>query len=186
MSHANPSAALHPPGLLADVASDRRERLASRWLRRALGAVVALVLLAIMGLTFCDVFMRYWFAAPIRGASEIVRFGMAILIFSAFPLVTQGQQHITVNLLQGRFGRLGSWLQHLFVLLVSLAAVGIMTWQLASDGADLARNRITTTVLEWPLAPLSYCMSALSGVTLLVLLALTFDHLAALGRKESP
>ncbi|CAB3785696.1 hypothetical protein LMG28688_02091 [Paraburkholderia caffeinitolerans] len=163
-----------------------RERFASRWLRRVLGTVVALVLLSIMGITFCDVFMRYWFSAPIRGASEIVRFAMAILIFSAFPLVTLSQQHITVNLLHGRFGRLGSWLQHLFVLLVSLTAVGIMTWQLASDGADLARNRITTTVLEWPLAPLSYYMSALSGVTLIVLLALIADHFAALGRKETP
>ncbi|MCG5076870.1 TRAP transporter small permease [Paraburkholderia tagetis] len=186
MSHANPSAALQPPGMLADDASSPRERAASRWLRRVLGAVVALVLLSIMGLTFCDVFMRYWFSAPIRGASEIVRFAMAILIFSAFPLVTLSQQHITVNLLHGRFGRLGSWLQHLFVLLVSLVAVGIMTWQLASDGADLAHNRITTTVLEWPLAPLSYYMSALSGVTLIVLLALTVDHFAALGRKETP
>ena len=74
---------------------------AIRWLRRVLGAIVALVLCVIMGLTFCDVFMRYWFAAPIRGASEIVRFAMAILIFSAFPLVTLSQQHITVNLLQG-------------------------------------------------------------------------------------
>jgi len=186
MSHANPSAVLHPSGVRADGASRGRERGVSRWLRRVLGAVVALVLLSIMGLTFCDVFMRYWFASPIRGASEIVRFGMAILIFSAFPLVTLGQQHITVNLLQGRLGRVGRWLQHLFVLLASLAAVGIMTWQLASDGADLARSRITTTVLEWPLAPLSDFMSVLSGVTLLVLLALTFDHLAALGRKELP
>ncbi|WP_179103317.1 TRAP transporter small permease [Burkholderia pseudomallei] len=157
----------------------------SLWLGRTLGAVVALVLFAIMGLTFCDVFMRYWFSAPIRGASEIVRFGMAILIFSAFPLVTLNQQHITVNLLQGRFGPVGSWLQHLFVLLVSGIAVGIMTWQLASDGADLARNRITTTVLEWPLAPLSYFMSALSGVTLLVLVVLTLVRLAAPLHKEA-
>ena len=182
MSHAHPSAALHPAGAGPERAS---ERMLSIWLRRSLGAVVALVLLSIMGLTFCDVFMRYWFAAPIRGASEIVRFAMAILIFSAFPLVTLSRQHITVNLLQGRFGRLGTWLQHLFVLLVSLVAVGIMTWQLASDGADLAHNRITTTVLEWPLAPLSGFMSVLSGVTLLVLLALMFDHFAALGRKET-
>jgi hypothetical protein len=29
-------------------------------------------------------------------------------------------------------------------------------------------------------------MSALSGVTLIVLLALTVDHFAALGRKETP
>jgi TRAP-type C4-dicarboxylate transport system permease small subunit len=158
---------------------------ATRWLRRVLGAIVALVLCGIMGLTFCDVFMRYWFAAPIRGASEIVRFAMAILIFSAFPLVTLDQQHITVNLLQGRLGRLGSWAQQLFVLLVSVIALGIMTWQLASDGADLARNRLTTTVLEWPLAPLSYYMSALSGVTLLVLVVLTLVHLIAPLRREA-
>ncbi|NLP63317.1 TRAP transporter small permease [Paraburkholderia sacchari] len=183
MSVSQPSDALHPCDAIA---TDAREGLATRWLKRVLGALVALVLLSIMGLTFCDVFMRYWFSAPIRGASEIVRFAMAILIFSAFPLVTLSQQHITVNLLHGRFGRFGGWLQHLFVLLVSLIAVGIMTWQLASDGADLARNRITTTVLEWPLAPLSYYMSALSGVTLIVLLALTVDHFAALGRKETP
>lgn len=186
MNHAHSPAALPLPGMRAEGECMQRERAVTRWLKRALGAVVALVLLSIMGITFCDVFMRYWFAAPIRGASEIVRFAMAILIFSAFPLVTLSQQHITVNLLQGRFGRLGRWLQHLFVLLVSIVALGIMTWQLASDGADLARNRITTTVLEWPLAPLSYFMSALSGVTLLVLLALTFDHLATPGRKESP
>ncbi|MFX1767003.1 TRAP transporter small permease [Paraburkholderia sp. A1RI-2L] len=183
MSLSQPSDVLHPS---VAIVPDARESLVSRWLRRVLGSVVALVLLSIMGLTFCDVFMRYWFSAPIRGASEIVRFAMAILIFSAFPLVTLSQQHITVNLLHGRFGRLGNWLQHLFVLLVSVTAVGIMTWQLASDGADLANNRITTTVLEWPLAPLSYYMSALSGVTLIVLLALTVDHFAALGRKETP
>lgn len=184
MSHPHSGAALNPPGASAASANGRRDRIVSIWLRRSLGAVVALVLLSIMGLTFCDVFMRYWFAAPIRGASEIVRFAMAILIFSAFPLVTLSRQHITVNLLQGRFGRLGSWLQHLFVLLVSLLAVGIMTWELASDGVDLAHDRITTTVLDWPLAPLSAYMSALSGVTLLVLLALTVDHLAAPGRRE--
>jgi TRAP-type C4-dicarboxylate transport system permease small subunit len=158
---------------------------ATRWLRRLLGAIVALVLCLIMGLTFCDVFMRYWFAAPIRGASEMVRFAMAILIFSAFPLVTLDQQHITVNLLQGRLGRVGSWLQKLFVLLASALALAVMTWQLASDGAELARNRLTTTVLEWPLAPLSYYMSALSGVTLIVLIGLTLVHLRAPLSREA-
>ena len=183
MNHFNPATAA--PGAITSAGAAAGIGFFSLWLRRTLGAMVALVLFSIMGITFCDVFMRYWFSAPIRGASEIVRFGMAILIFSAFPLVTLSQQHITVNLLQGRFGRVGSWFQHLFVLLASGIAVGIMTWQLASDGADLARNRITTTVLEWPLAPLSYFMSALSGITLLVLVALTLVHLAALLRREA-
>lgn len=158
----------------------------SVWLQRGLGAIAATVLFLIMGLTFCDVFMRYWFAAPIRGAAEAVRFAMAILIFSAFPLVTLHQQHITVNILHGKLGRIGTWLQHLFVLLVSIAAVAVMAWQLADDGIDLAHNQITTTVLEWPLAPLSYFMSALSAVTLLVLLALAIDHLKSFPRREAP
>lgn len=183
MNHSNPATSAQAVTTLEGAAAGVGPL--SLWLRRTLGAVVALVLFTIMGITFCDVFMRYWFSAPIRGASEIVRFGMAILIFSAFPLVTISQQHITVNLLQGRFGPVGSWIQHLFVLLVSGIAVGIMTWQLASDGVDLARDRITTTVLEWPLAPLSYFMSALSGVTLLVLVVLTLVHVAAPLHKEA-
>jgi TRAP-type C4-dicarboxylate transport system permease small subunit len=183
MNHSNPATSTQAARTLEGAAAVVDPL--SLWLRRMLGTVVALVLFAIMGITFCDVFMRYWFSAPIRGASEIVRFSMAILIFSAFPLVTLNQQHITVNLLQGRFGPVGSWLQHLFVLLVSVIAVGVMTWQLASDGADLARDRITTTVLEWPLAPLSYFMGALSGVTLLVLVVLTLVHVAAPLHKEA-
>lgn len=183
MNHSNPATSAHVATTLEGAAAGVGPL--SLWLRRTLGAVVALVLFAIMAITFCDVFMRYWFSAPIRGASEIVRFGMAILIFSAFPLVTLDQQHITVNLLQGRFGPVGRWLQHLFVLLVSGIAVGIMTWQLASDGADLASNQITTTILEWPLAPLSYFMSALSGVTLLVVVVLTVAHVTAPLHKEA-
>ncbi|WP_175721188.1 TRAP transporter small permease [Burkholderia anthina] len=183
MNHSNPG--LPESAAVASSGPAVQRRGCAYWMTRTLGAMVAIVLFAIMGITFCDVFMRYWFSAPIRGAAEIVRFAMAILIFSAFPLVTLNQQHITVNLLQGRFGALGSWLQHLFVLIVSGVAVGIMTWQLASDGADLAQNRITTTVVEWPLAPLSYFMSALSAVTLVVLVALTITHLATPPRKEA-
>ena len=157
---------------------------AARWLQRALGGIVALALCFIMMLTFGDVFMRYWLAAPIRGAAEMVRFAMAILIFSAFPLVTLSRQHITVNILQDKLGELATWLQQAFVLLVSITAVAIMSLQLAADGADLAENQITTTVLEWPLSPLSYFMSALSAVTLLVLLLMALQHLRSFPRHR--
>jgi hypothetical protein len=59
-----------------------------------------------------------------------------------------------------------------------------MAWQLAADGADLALNLITTTVLELPLSPLSYFMSALSAVTLLVLVLLMFHHLKSFPRDR--
>lgn len=157
---------------------------ATRWLQRALGAIVALALCFIMILTFGDVFLRYWLASPIRGAAEMVRFAMAVLIFSALPLVTLGRQHITVNILQDKLGALGTWMQQAFVLLISISAVAIMARQLAADGTDLAESQITTTVLEWPLSPLSYFMSALSVVTLLVLVLLAVQHFRSFPRHQ--
>ena len=144
---------------------------------RLLGVVVAVTLFAIMALTFVNVFLRYVFVSPITGSEEMVSFGMAILIFTALPLVTYHERHITVGLLQGKLSSRATWLQRLFILAVSIVAVFVMGWRLAAHGMDLAEDATTTTVLGWPLAPLSFFMSALSGVTLITLLVLLLRHL---------
>jgi len=149
------------------------------WPQRILGGLVATVLFAIMALTFVNVFLRYWFNAPITGSEEIVSFGMAILIFSALPLVTSRERHISVGLLQGRLPPRAAWFQHLLVLLVSIAALGIMAWQIEAYAASLASDRTTTQVLGWPLAPLSYFMSTLSGVAVLAVAWSLWRHLRA-------
>lgn len=148
------------------------------WPRRLLGFLVAVVLFAIMALTFINVFLRYWLSSPIVGSEEIVSFGMAVLIFAALPLVTADERHISVGLLQGRLSAGASWVQRSFILIISILAVGVMAWQLAEHGLDLAQDGTVTTVLGWPLSPLSYFMSALAGVTDIVLLLLLRRHLA--------
>lgn len=147
------------------------------WPERILGILVAIVLFTIMSLTFVNVFMRYVFVSPITGSEEIVQFGMAILIFSALPLVTYSERHISVGLLQGKLPNRATWFQRLFILTISMAALAIMVRQLAEYGRDLAQDRITTTVLELHLAPLSYFMSAFSAVTFLTLVILLVRHL---------
>jgi TRAP-type C4-dicarboxylate transport system permease small subunit len=137
----------------------------------------AAALLFIMGLTVADVSMSYFFAAPITGSAELVMFSMAILIFSAFPLVTLGEQHISVGILHGKLSGSWLWLQRLVILGVSLLACTAMAWQLVHDGHQLASDQQATMVLELPLGALSYFMGALSGVSALALVLLLARHL---------
>jgi TRAP-type C4-dicarboxylate transport system permease small subunit len=146
-----------------------------------LRTMCAATLLFIMGLTFTDVFMRYWLSAPITGSSELVMFAMAILVFSAFPLVTLHEQHISVGILRGRFGGFAAWLQRTIILGVSLLACAAMSWQMLRDGHQLAADHQATMVLELPLGALSYFMGALSGVAALALAVLLVRHVRLVG-----
>lgn len=144
-----------------------------------LRVVCAAALLFIMGLTFVDVIMSYIFSSPITGSAELVMFAMAILIFSAFPLVTLREQHISVGILHGHLHGRWLWLQRLIILAVSLLACSAMTWQLLHDGHQLVSDQQATMVLQLPLGPLSYFMGALSGVSALALVLLLVRHLRA-------
>ncbi len=144
-----------------------------------LRVMCAAALLFIMFLTFIDVLMSYFFASPITGSAELVMFAMAILIFSAFPLVTLREQHISVGILHGRLHGRWLWLQRLVILGVSLLACAAMAWQLLHDGHQLAGDQQATMVLQLPLGPLSYFMGILSGVSALALILLLVRHLRA-------
>lgn len=161
-----------------EAAPSSKESLPIRCCVNALRAVTAAMLLLIMGLTFADVLLRYWFSAPLTGRAEMVAFAMATLVFAAFPLVTYQEQHISVSVLTGVLHGRVRWFQRLFVLIVSTLACGGMTWQLAVEGVDLVHDGMTTMVLEWPIAPLCYLMSGLAGIAFLGLALLLAAHVA--------
>lgn len=146
------------------------------WCTLVLGLMCAFSLLFIMGVTFADVFMRYWFSAPITGSSEMVMFAMAILIFSAFPLVTLREQHISVGIMSGKLHGLSLWFQRLVILLASLLSCAAMAWQLIREGHELRADQQITQVLELPLGTLSMFMGILSGVAAAALLFLVVAH----------
>lgn len=146
----------------------------ARWVLRA---GVAVSMLGIMGLTVVNVFMRYVFVRPISGSDEMVQFMLALLVFSAFPLVTVERRHFSVSVLaRGARG----WLKFAGVALeLALSALGcaIVTSQLYSQAAMLASEQMTTMVLQLPLAPLNYAMSALSSLAFVGIVVLLAEHL---------
>lgn len=147
------------------------------WGERILHGIVALTVFLMMCIIFVDVFLRYLFNAPIPGSFEIVRFMMAIMVFSAIPLVTISKGHIVVGLLDGVFtGRLGK-VRDVAVGLVSLGALGLMAYLMGVQGGQLARFNKITGYLELPLSPLAYFMAVLSVVAMLAQLQLLWARI---------
>jgi TRAP-type C4-dicarboxylate transport system permease small subunit len=114
-----------------------------------------------VALTFADVFARYLFAAPVRGSLEVIEFCMALVIFTALPLVTRHEGHVMVGL----FASVGSpRLQRLRRAAcdgLSLLALGVLAWRLWVYAGGSAESGTRTMVLRLPEAPLVHAMALL-------------------------
>jgi TRAP-type C4-dicarboxylate transport system permease small subunit len=128
----------------------------------------------IVVLTFADVFARYLFSSPIRGSVEIIQFAMALVIFTALPLVTRKREHVTVSLVDGVLRGGAKRVQQVLVDAISVFALGVLTWRLWLQGGDDLAADTRTIVLGMPQAPLTYAMcafAALATAYMLMLLA---------------
>lgn len=143
-----------------------------------LGLICSVLMLLIVGLTFVEVFMRYLFAKPIRGAEEIIQFAMATMIFAALPLITARRGHVTVSLIENVVkGGLKRFVE-VVVDLCSLTAVSLIAWRLFVDAGGRTESADATVVLNWPRAPLVYVMAALAAVTAVVQLGMLWKRLS--------
>ena len=134
------------------------------------------MMLGIMGLTVVNVCMRYFFAHPISGSDEAVQFMLALLIFSAFPLVTVERRHFSVSVLaRTARGSLKAW-SVLLELAVSAVGCWVVSQELFQQARLMAVEQMSTMVLQLPLAPLDYALSALAALALVGILLLLLEH----------
>lgn len=154
-----------------------RDILAARWLYRALTVLVAIVMFAMMSLTTLDVAGRALFSRPIKGAFEINTFLLAILIFSSLPLITWDDKHISVSLFEQWIPAPVRWALSVLLSALSTAVVAGITHRMWIQGRLMAEGQHITGFLEWPIAPIAYFMSVLSGLTTVILIVLTWHKL---------
>jgi TRAP-type C4-dicarboxylate transport system permease small subunit len=150
-------------------------------LERLLGWLSALAVAWIVALTFFDVLGRYLFASPIRGSVEMIEYAMAMVIFSALPLVTRYRGHVSVSLIDGWFKGLGQRIKVMGCDVVSAFALGLLTWRLYLQGKSDLESGMATVVLGLPHAPLSFAMALLAGLTTLVVLGHIFQGFSRQG-----
>ncbi|NDV02424.1 TRAP transporter small permease [Pseudoroseicyclus tamaricis] len=121
----------------------------------ALRAITALLLFAMMALTFVDVLGRYLFNAPVYGAAEMIQILLAATIFSGFGLVSDADSHITVDLFEAPLAKAFGRPRRIFIGLVSAAGLLLIGYELARTGQKAIETARETLVLEWPQAWLS-------------------------------
>ncbi len=100
-----------------------------------LSDIGAVVLFALMLMTCADVFGRYLFNSPLDGGTELTEFALAIIIFSALPVVTLTGGHVVVELLDlnlsVRLKRVAVRVLD-FVWACVLAGIGYGIWKLGA------------------------------------------------------
>lgn len=142
-----------------------------------LGTLAAIDLAAMMVLTFVDVTGRKFFASPIYGAYEITEFMMGVLIFSALPLVTAREGHVTIDVFDHFIApAIGRW-QRFLVNLLSTLVLAFLGWRLWILSASHLRTNEVTMTLHIPHGPFSRAFAVLAILAALASLVITIDHL---------
>ncbi len=138
--------------------------------RRLLGWLTGAALFFMMAVTTADVIARFAFSSPLPGTFELMEFGLAIVIFSAMPLVTWDREHICVSLFDGLFRGPAYRIQQVAVMAVSALGMGVISVRMWDQGDRLHETGATTGFLLWPRAPIAYFMSVFAAVAFLILL----------------
>lgn len=141
------------------------------WERRAdavLGVAASLLLLGLMLVTFCDVVARYLFNRPIRGAFEITELLLLVLIFAGLPLVSQADEHVTMDFVDRLLppAALGALVRAVHALVAALFL--FLAWQVLIKAHRIAGYGDTTDVLRIAVGPFVYFMAAMILLTGLV------------------
>lgn len=131
----------------------------------------AITLFILMSMTFLDVILRSLFNDPIQSATELTRMFMAIIVFSALPLVSWKSQNIVVDLFDPMFStKMARWRD----ILIELAC-GIMliwpakrVWELAERARGYGD---VTEYLNLPQHYIAWFIAVFTGFTALAFIA---------------
>jgi TRAP-type C4-dicarboxylate transport system permease small subunit len=142
-----------------------------KWERRAdavLGIAASALLLAMMALTFFDVVARYVFNRPIRGGFEATELMLLVLIFAGLPLVSHGDEHVTMDFIDRMLPERGVGILIRVIHAFVAAVFFFLTWQVLIKAGRIAGYGDTTDVLRVPVGPFVYFMALMIFLTALV------------------
>ena len=128
----------------------------------------AVILFVLMVMTFADVILRSAFNNPIESATELTRLFMAIIVFTALPMVTWKGSHIVVDLMDPLFSR---HMARFRDILIDLICGVVILWpaKRVFDLAERARDYgDTTEYLGMPQHYTGWFIAAFAFVTAIV------------------
>jgi len=140
---------------------------------RVAGYVATVVLIALMLLTVSDVFLRYVFANPITGTTELTEMMMVCLLLALAWCAVEGR-HIKVGIVMDRFSPRVQAIVDSITLLAGLGVYIILVWQGFLASLYAWDFDVKSSMLDVPTFPvywllvLSFAMLCIAMVTLLI------------------
>ncbi|SOE08917.1 TRAP-type C4-dicarboxylate transport system permease small subunit [Hoeflea halophila] len=144
--------------------------------------LAAATLFVLMVLTFSDVIMRSTFSAPIEAATELTRIAMAVIVFSALPVVSGRANHIVVDLLDPLFHRLR--IERVLEGLITLICGVLLYWPAMRSFDLAARARNYGDLTEYLAIPVFYITWFIAFMTLVTALSMALRGLVILFKPD--
>jgi TRAP-type C4-dicarboxylate transport system permease small subunit len=129
---------------------------------RVFGCLAAIFLAGIMLVTVADVVLRSFFRYPVRGQFELVELGLAYVIFLALPALFLRDAHLVVDVADHFVSARARVALDLLGAAASLAALGLMLWQMVPQALYMMRFGDMTFDLQIP--KMWYAAPALAGI----------------------
>lgn len=143
---------------------------AGRWASQAPSWLAAVALFFLMVMTFCDVILRSMFNSPIEAATELTRICMAVIVFSALPVISARGDHIVVDLLDSLFR---GWVARVRSGVIDIVSGALLIWPARQVFilADRARDYgDLTEYLAIPQFYIGYFIAIAVSATVIVLI----------------
>lgn len=153
-----------------------------RWLSAILNWVAGGSLVAMMGITCGDIFMRL-FRRPILGAYDIVEFLGVMVVGFAMAQTTIKQGHVSVQVVVTKFSPRVQQVISIITHLLSIALFALLAWECVRYGNDLQASGEVSMTLQLPFLPVLYGVAMSAGMVCLVLVIDTF--LVLTGHKDA-
>lgn len=152
------------------------------------GTVSSLTLFGLMALTCVDVVGRYFFNAPLDGATELTQIMLGILVFAILPLVSLHEEHVSVDLVDLWYPK--QWVRPRQLLLNGLMAVlmAVVAWRVWIIADFMAEYGDATEFLAIPYAPITYFIAIMSGLAggAFACNVVRYWHRTEVGSESSP
>lgn len=144
-----------------------------RWAEAVFTTAAALLLFAMMTMTFLDVLGRYLFNHPLGFAFEMTQVAMAAMVLCAIPSVTLRGQHVTAGLFEDAFK--GGWrrMRDIVVGLAICLCCVFLAWRLSLLADRFVTFGDRTSVLHFPIGIVTWL-----GVGCLAIAALAAFYIA--------
>jgi TRAP-type transport system small permease protein len=149
---------------------------AIKLLSRGAAIISAVTIGIIMMITVSDVFMRYVFARPITGSTEITEFMMVILLLSIVPAAL-AHRHITVDVFTERLTPKGQAFFDAIMLIASSWLVIIMGWRAFKACFFMISNDVRSPTLDIPIYPFYIVVAVAFILLFLAMIALIVQRI---------